>query len=93
MSEYFYYELGYDKEPSYMKEKRSEVIVQATESYVTVHGPSFASNLWILLYRKEDGVWEKMTDRFIVIDPSQIRRKKKLGFGSSTDYPPGFFQL
>jgi hypothetical protein len=79
MSQYFYYELGYDKSLSYKSERRSEVIVQPTESYVTIHGPSFASNLWILLYRKEDGVWEKMVDRFIVIESSQIRRKFGLG--------------
>jgi hypothetical protein len=93
MSQYFYYELGYDKSLSYKSERRSEVIVQPTESYVTIHGPAFASNLWILLYRKEDGVWEKMVDRFIVIESSQIRRKLGLGFSSDSKFPPGFFQL
>ena len=93
MSDYYYFELGYGKEQELHKEVRSKVIVQATESYVTVHGPSLASNLWVLLYRKEDGVWKKMTDRFIVIDSSQIRNKIKLGFNSTTMFPPGFFHL
>lgn len=93
MSEFYYFELGYGKDKEWHKEVRSEVIVQPTESYVTVSGPSLASNLWALLYRKEDGVWEKMEDRFIVIDSSQIRNKIKLGFSSSSDFPPGFFQM
>ena len=93
MSEYYYYELGYGKKEAWHKEVRSKVIVQSTESYVTVIGPSFASNLWILLYRKEDGVWEKMEDRFIVIDSSQVRNKMRLGFSSTTLFPPGFFEL